>query len=262
MKFTHFHLTGAAVGVGLILIAITLLGIEVQSIGERVKTLNRNTSDIHNYVGPLAADFAQLNKTVAALSQTVESLSKTVTSLHEAIHPLAKAAEANFGMLLDQATGLISDIRETNRFIQGAIDKSKAGSDGGPAVDLADVAASLNRVLVSLNAAIENAHVAKVREEIIGLVAEVRETNRQALKLIHSPAAGADSPNLPETVARLNETLRRTEQFVSVREPEIERILANLVRASANLEKLTEAARKYPAHVIFGGAPPRPESTK
>jgi len=262
MKFTGFHLTGAAVGVGLILLAITLLGIEVQSIGERVKTLNRNTSDIHNYVGPLAEDFARLNKTVIALSKTVESLSQTVTSLHDAIHPLAKAAEANFGMLLEQASGLISDIRATNRLVQCALDKSKAGPEAGAAVDLADVTASLNRVLVSLHTAIENAHVAKIREEIVGLVSEVRETNRQALRLVNSPAAGADAPNLPDAVARLNQTLRRTEQFISTREPEIERILANLVRASANLEKLTEAARKYPAQMILGGAPPQPESTK
>ncbi len=262
MRFTGFHLTGAAIGVGLILIAITLLGIEVQSIGERVKVLNRNTSDIHNYVGPLAEDFARLNKTVSALSQTVESLSRTVASLHDAIHPLAKAAQANFGVLLEQAAGLISDIRETNRLVQGALDKSKAGPAGGPAVDLADVSASLNRVLVSLNTAVEHAQVAKVREEIIGLVSEVRETNRQALKLVDHPGTGPDTPNLPDSVARLNQTLRRTEQLITAREPEIERILANLVRASANLEKLAEAARKYPAHMILGGAPPQPESTK
>jgi hypothetical protein len=117
----------------------------------------------------------------------------------------------------------------------------------------------MNRALASLNTAVEEAQVAKVREEVVGLVTDARETNRQVGKLVEQAAADLEAAELAEATARLNRTMRRLEQLV---ESEVESILASLVKASGHLEKLADAARKYPAHMILGGAPPRSEAER
>ncbi len=67
---------------------------------------------------------------------------------------------------------------------------------------------------------------------------------------------------LPDTVTRLDRTVRRVERVVLNRSADIEEILENLRLVSENLKDLTDNAKRHPAQVLLGEPPPRANTGK
>ena len=91
------------------------------------------------------------------------------------------------------------------------------------------------------------------------LFLEMKKTNALVLNLMDKSRGADNAANIPETIAQLNKTLKRMDQFVSDWQGDVEEIVINIRRTSANLSELTENIKKYPMQVLFSSPPPRSE---
>jgi len=218
------------------------------------------------YIPSMPSTLKSFTKSVDTVFQALESIDfvGTAKNLDQAIQSLNQAVEgAEVKKIQDAIMGLVADIRETNRLVQGVVDKSTAGPDAQGRADLADVMQSMNEALQALGRAARDIDAARLKEETVGLVSELRQTNQLVQGLVGKPGR-EDAPgiDIPQVLARLDQTLKRMDQLLSGRESQIDDILANIGQASTNLLELTETAKKYPSQVIFGNPPPHSEVVK
>jgi len=126
-------------------------------------------------------------------------------------------------------------------------------------IDFEGIFESLAATLNLINETVEQVQIERVREEMLGMASEIRETNKFVQRLMDKSKGAAEGASIPETLIQFNTTLKRMDQFVSGQQSEIEEVVSNIKRASANLRELTEYAKKYPSQVIFGAPPPHSE---
>lgn len=217
------------------------------------------------YIPAMPSTLKSFTQSVDTVFQTLESIDFVgmAENLDGAIRSLSQAVEgAEVKRIQDAVMDLVADIRETNRLVQGIVDKSTVGPDAQDRADLADVMQSMNEALKSLGRAAQDIDAARLKEETVGLVSELRQTNQLVQGLVGKPGGDAAGADVPQVLARLDRTLKRMEELLSGRESQIDDILANIGQASMNLLELTETAKKYPSQVIFGNPPPRSEVVK
>ena len=109
-------------------------------------------------------------------------------------------------------------------------------------------------------------------------IRSTRESNADLKKTLSNPAlqklpddaAAAiarirvlvDDPNLPKSIANLSRTLGRVDRILGGGEADLTVTLENLRQITDNLRDLTEDAKRYPANVILGEPPPKPERAR
>lgn len=120
-------------------------------------------------------------------------------------------------------------------------------------IDFEGIADSVVGTLDTIKVAVAEAEVPQLRAEVIGLMTDLRETNRLVMDMLDK-SRSPDGVNIPETIAQLDKTLRRLDKFVVIQQSEIEEILTNVRRTTENLRELTENLKKYPGFLI--GGPP------
>ena len=64
------------------------------------------------------------------------------------------------------------------------------------------------------------------------------------------------------TLAQMRRAARRLNDLIAAQQETTAQILANLRTITGNLEELTDYAKNYPAHVLFGEPPRRLEIQK
>ena len=129
-------------------------------------------------------------------------------------------------------------------------------------LNLKKIEQDVNKLLSSVNQAVEDADVKALSNEIQSLFAEARETNQRLKDLIASEDPGQQTSNVAETVTRLNKTLQRFDELIARGTPQVEQILESLARLSANLEQLSENLKKHPSELIFSQPPPKSENVQ
>ena len=117
-------------------------------------------------------------------------------------------------------------------------------------------------MFASAKQAVEDANVPEISEQIITLLAEARKTNEDLKKILASQKADPQMANLPEMIARLNQTLRRIDKLIISQTPQVAQTLENLRQVSANLREMTENLKKNPSESIFSQPPPKSEALK
>jgi hypothetical protein len=158
-------------------------------------------------------------------------------------------------------------------------------------LDLEGTVANLNRLLASLNRAVDafdaaglsnraNAtlrHVEAIPFDQIGqqvrsLVAELRDTNRALQQTVANPAWTAvsqdlqaaaaqvrklaEDPALPALLARADQVTRRIDRLVASRDSELGDAVDNLLELSENLRELSEVLKHDPSAVLFSRPAP------
>lgn len=187
----------------------------------------------------------------------IPAVPSTVAQVQNAAEALLQKLEGvDVGGLLENLTGLLSDLRRETR-------------DGGDVSQALQEAASLLR---TLRAAAEEADVPGVLGELRGAAAEARGTAAEARELLASrelrqtlanaAAAAAEvrtaAARLPATIAALESGLRVARGASTEIQAELAPILRDLRSAVGNLRDTTEALRRSPGQTLFG-APPPPE---
>lgn len=124
------------------------------------------------------------------------------------------------------------------------------------------ISLAAQQTLAAMNRTVEDANIPTLSRQIQSLIVEVRQTNANLQTLLASPEPVSGSSNLPEMIARLNKTLYRIDQLITVEKPQIEVTLANFKEISDNLKKLTENLKQYPSGILFSKPPPPSETVK
>jgi len=129
---------------------------------------------------------------------------------------------------------------------------------------------------MSLDSKVSELPLGMLGTNATGLLNEVRVSNQRIQKLLDRPeidsmlkdASGAmaglrrtaESPELTNSVAQLQRTLRRLDKLIAGKENDIALSLDNLRVLTENLRELSENAKRFPAQLFFG-EPPKPATT-
>lgn len=135
------------------------------------------------------------------------------------------------------------------------------------------IASNLNFAVVAVTERVKDLQFAEISTNAVKLLDEVRESNRKVQALLVRPeietifkdfaATGgglrrfAESPELTNSLVRLDLSLRRVNQLLAGKDADIQTTLENLRSVSENLRELSENAKRYPAQLLFGEPPPR-----
>ncbi len=142
-----------------------------------------------------------------------------------------------------------------------------------------EVVINLNGLLTTVNRALQSLQAEQIGNNTVGLLSEVRESNRRLQSILANPAwqslpreANAtfssarrllENDQIPATIARMDETLRsfdraaaRLDRALTGPERELPAILNNLRATTENLRDLSETLRRAPSSVIFSEPPP------
>ena len=141
-------------------------------------------------------------------------------------------------------------------------------------IDFERIANNLEKLVLTLNRKIDSLPVQQLGTNAVELLAELRVTNQRLQTVLATPdienvirdASGAatalrrfaESPDLTNSVARLQRVLMRADQLLAGKDDEIQATLINLRSLSENLRAVSESVRRYPGGVLFD-KPPAPE---
>lgn len=140
-------------------------------------------------------------------------------------------------------------------------------------IDFIKIATGVERLIDSLDRKVEQVPLDKISTNAIQLLAEVRHSNRAIQELLGRPEINAalkdlsgavaslrrtaEAPALTNSVIQLERTLRRLDQVVAGKDDDLVVALSNLRTLTENLKELSESAKRFPAHLLFGD-PPKP----
>jgi ABC-type transporter Mla subunit MlaD len=129
-------------------------------------------------------------------------------------------------------------------------------------IETEKIAENINDVLVSVDKAVNDAHVGTLRAEAGVFLTELRQTNQNLKKLLENPTPGQDLANVAELIDRMNMTLARIDQLVLGKSPQVIEMLENFKQMSENLKNMTEDLKKNPSELIFSQPPEKKETLK
>jgi phospholipid/cholesterol/gamma-HCH transport system substrate-binding protein/paraquat-inducible protein B len=132
-------------------------------------------------------------------------------------------------------------------------------------LDIESVVANLDRALISVRTAVDDARVNRLSEEAEKLLADVRKTSESVREAAKTVDLRPTQQRLEAALAELEGTLRTVDAFVGSGRGQVDELLQNLTEASENLRALTEDAKAYPSVILFGQPPPPwapPEETR
>ncbi len=129
-------------------------------------------------------------------------------------------------------------------------------------INTGEIAENVNKVLVSVNKAVNDAEVKEIRGEAGKLLAEIRQTNQNLIKLLENPTPGEDLANVAELIDQMNMTMMRIDQLILSKSPQVLEMLENFKQMSENLKNMTEDLKKHPSELIFSQPPEKKETLK
>ncbi len=125
-------------------------------------------------------------------------------------------------------------------------------------IETEKIAENVNEVLVSVNKAVNDAQVEKLGAETSKLLAEIRQTNQNLMKLLENRTPEKELANVAELVDQMNTILLRIDQLVLTKSPQVVEILENLRQVTDNLKNLTDDLERNPS-MIFSEPPEKKE---
>jgi peptidoglycan hydrolase CwlO-like protein len=117
---------------------------------------------------------------------------------------------------------------------------------------------SVDKILVKL----EEVDITGLTEEIKGLFSELRQTNQQIQGLLTNPDPNAESTNLAQIMARLDNTLEELNLEIRTKGPEVDKFLRNMRAISDDIKELTAMLKRHPSEIIFSQPPAKSEMIK
>ena len=129
-------------------------------------------------------------------------------------------------------------------------------------INTGEIAENINEVLVSVNKAVNDAEVKEIRGEAGKLLAEIRQTNQNLIKLLENPTPGQDLANVAELIDQMNMTMMRIDQLILSKSPQVLEMLENFKQISENLKNMTEDLKKHPSELLFSQPPEKKETLK
>jgi len=215
--------------------------------------------DVEGLAGSLEDLFTSLNTAIteinlSAMSLEVRAALQVARQKMEALH--MEQIDASIQDVLKSLRQAVADanIPQLSRQMQEVlttIDSKLA------ALDAAQLNADIERLLDTLNRSVADANVPALSEEAVGLLAELRTTNKHLQSLLSPREGFGEGANVPEVVARLGQTLSQVNNVLAAERPEVQIILAELRETMDNLNDLVQNLQERPSELLFSN-PPRP----
>jgi paraquat-inducible protein B len=128
-------------------------------------------------------------------------------------------------------------------------------------IETEKIAKNVNKVLLSVNEAVNDAEIKTLRTEAGKLLAETRQTNQALKQLLENPNPQQDLSNIAVMVDQLDRTMVYIDQLIRTQSPQLVEMIENLNQITDNLKGLTEDLKRNPS-MIFSEPPKRREASK
>ena len=130
------------------------------------------------------------------------------------------------------------------------------------ALDVKRINADIEHLLVSLDRAVADANVPGLSQEAQDLMTDLRGTNKYLKDLLMPPEKLTVRPNVPEVVARLNQTVSQLNRMIAGDRPQISAMLTEFQQIADSLNELVSSLKEQPSSLLFGRPPRRSEVLK
>ncbi|MCR9141556.1 MAG: MlaD family protein [bacterium] len=117
------------------------------------------------------------------------------------------------------------------------------------------IARNIDRLVVVMTSAIEEARVDRLSRETEGLIAELRKTNESLRAFTEDPQMKKIPGELSATVTDIRRTTRRLDTLIAGNQGGVTEAVENLRQVSQDMKELTANARQYPSLIFFGEPP-------
>ena len=236
------------------------------------------------YIPSTPSAFSRLTSTVEEVFQRIEKAN--IEAILDQVEILLTAAtsalaDAPLEQVFEDISTLIHDVRQTNQAaqdllqgdaIRGILEKTDLTVASAHAF-LEETRDSVRETMGQVSGLVTDSRITLTDTigDIQSAAARVARLAETLDETMHSPEVRTGAENLlaissdltsttahlPETMARLNRTLRQTDYLLSSQQDKVDRILSELSRLSQNLADLSDLARHHPSWVLFGN-PPKP----
>lgn len=122
-------------------------------------------------------------------------------------------------------------------------------------VDVVQLVANLDTLIMELTTAVRDAKVDRLEEEAVGLLSELRVTNRQLQVTLAEAEVPALTAGATEAMQEATATLVRAQRMLDGGRYDLEAALENARVASENLRDLTETLKAQPSLLVRGDPP-------
>jgi paraquat-inducible protein B len=229
------------------------------------KILNQlQAIDAKGLAGSLEKVFTSLNTAIteADLAQLSKETRGVLRASREKIEALEmakiNAGAQQFVASLNRAVD-DANVPQLSRQIRGILTQTDQKL---AALDAQKINADLERLLASLDRAVADANVPAVSGQAQALMAELRATNKYLQQLLAPPEGVSLPPNVPDSLARLNQTLVHFNSLISTERPGIERVLSDLREITDSLKELISSLEQNPSEILFSKPPKKSEVLK
>ena len=200
----------------------------------------------YSYIPSVPSTITRLSESAGQILRNLEEVQlRTITEgLDKSLKAVTQAVDdMNMKRLGTQTEKLLLEIRETNQRVAHFLDRTR----------IEPILANLSATATTARRIVENAE-----KPVAQTLADLPESSEKIKNL--AKKLDTLSEDLPETVALLRRTLRRLDNLVTNQQLEIGATVENVRQITANLKELTDNAKKYPAHVLFGAPPPHSDA--
>ena len=213
---------------------------------ERNPSLQIDWQPDYPYIPSARSRITQLSEAVERILRNFSDIdiSQLSQSLDKSLVAMSKLAEsANLDKIGGQASGLLQELRATNRQITLLVSNPDLKNA------ISDVSAGAGRARQIIE---------KAEKPVNQFLADMPQATDSLNRLVKRLDAVAS--DLPQTSAELRQTIQRMNRLIASQQRDIEQTMNNLRAVSENMKEITENSKKYPAQTLFGGPPPPTKS--
>jgi len=213
---------------------------------ERNPSLQIDWQPDYPYIPSARSRITQLSEAVERILRNFSDIdiSQLSQSLDKSLVAMSKLAEsANLDKIGGQASGLLQELRATNRQITLLVSNPDLKNA------ISDVSAGAGRARQIIE---------RAEKPVNQFLADMPQATDSLNRLVKRLDAVAN--DLPQTSAELRQTIQRMNRLIAGQQRDIEQTMGNLRAISENMKEITESSKKYPSQVLFGGPPPPAKS--
>jgi paraquat-inducible protein B len=130
------------------------------------------------------------------------------------------------------------------------------------ALDVAQINANIDHLLASLDRAVADANVPALSQDAQTLMVDLRSTNKYLKDLFMPPEKLTTRPNVPEVIAKLNQTISQLNRMIAGDRPRVSAMLTEFQQIADSLNELVTTLKEQPSSLLFGRPPRRSEVLK
>jgi len=213
---------------------------------ERNPSLQIDWQPDYPYIPSARSRITQLSEAVERILRNFSDIdiSQLSQSLDKSLVAMSKLAEsANLDKIGGQASGLLQELRATNRQITLLVSNPDLKNA------ISDVSAGAGRARQIIE---------RAEKPVNQFLADMPQATDSLNRLVKRLDAVAN--DLPQTSAELRQTIQRMNRLIASQQRDIEQTMGNLRAISENMKEITESSKKYPSQTLFGGPPPPAKS--